>query len=158
MLKFLELVIDLRKKNYLNFSIWIEKMSIYVDKRTKFIYINFTYKGIRCRESLKLKANKQNLSFAKKIDNEIQGLISANKFNYEEYFPNSPKLKIFDITPTREKKIKFSTYAKKWIERKEKESLVENLKFSTYKNYLSGYYRIEKKLNFGIKILIILLQ
>jgi len=72
-------------------------MSVYIDKRTNIIYINFIFKGIRFRESLHLKATKTNLKFAERIDKEIQGLILAGKFNADEfkrYFPNSKSRKI----------------------------------------------------------------
>jgi integrase len=126
-------------------------MSIYVFRNT--LFINFVYQGIRCRESLRLKNTKQNRVLAKRIDQEIHGLISAGKFNYAEYFPNSSKLKLFNQIPAKEKNIKFADYANKWIQRKNDEYDANQLKFSTLKSYQQGVNRILTRAKFSKKYL-----
>lgn len=53
------------------------------------IQIDFTYRGVRCREKLRLKPTKANMSYAVRIRGEIENAIARGTFNYAEYFPNS---------------------------------------------------------------------
>jgi integrase len=69
------------------------------------IQIEFTYKGSRCREVLKIPINKANLKYATNLLGEIQNSIERNIFNYVEYFPNSPKAKRFGVTGNRSKTV-----------------------------------------------------
>ncbi len=115
-------------------------MGVYVRNNT--IWISFAYKGILCRESLKIPDSKQNRVYAKRVLGEIKNKIFFNQFDYQEYFPDSKKLKIFGVTPANKKNIKFKDYANKWIDRKKKEYEAGQLKFSTLKSYQQGINRI----------------
>lgn len=59
------------------------------------IQINFEYKGVRCRELLKVPVNKSNIKYAGNLRGEILNKIERETFRYADYFPSSPKLKIF---------------------------------------------------------------
>lgn len=59
------------------------------------IEIDFRYKGVRCRETLKLKPTNPNLIYAKNLKGEIENAIAKGTFSYVNYFPNSQKVKQF---------------------------------------------------------------
>ena len=58
------------------------------------IQIGFTFKGVRCREILKLKPTNANLKYAQNRRGEIQNKIVQGTFIYSEYFPNSKRAKL----------------------------------------------------------------
>lgn len=64
-------------------------------KKRDSIQITFFYKGVRCRETLKLPANKSNLAYAYRLHAEIENVIERGTFVYTDYFPNSKRAKIF---------------------------------------------------------------
>lgn len=70
-------------------------LQIRQNKENSVIQIFFTYKGVKCREVLKLLPNKKNIDFAVKKRNSILYEIEMGKFDYAQHFPNSPKIKIF---------------------------------------------------------------
>ncbi|MGL4750982.1 MAG: Arm DNA-binding domain-containing protein [Aeromonadaceae bacterium] len=55
----------------------------------KKLRINFTYKGVRCREVLDLPITKANVKFAANKLATIKHEIAINTFNYASHFPNS---------------------------------------------------------------------
>lgn len=59
------------------------------------IQVSFTYKGVRCREVIKLPVTKRNINYASNLLGEIKNAIEREIFTYADYFPNSPKLKLF---------------------------------------------------------------
>jgi len=59
------------------------------------IEISFYYKGVRCRERLKLKPTKANLRYAENLKGEIENAIAKGTFDYAQTFPNSTKAKMF---------------------------------------------------------------
>jgi len=76
----------------------------YIDGKTKYrgvrirgesIQIDFRYKGIRCRETLRMKPNATTLRTAGNLLGKINTDISMNNFNYTDYFPNSKKVEVF---------------------------------------------------------------
>lgn len=64
-------------------------------KHTQSIQISFSYRGVRCRESLSLPHTSANIKYAERLKSEIQNSIERGTFDYSAYFPNSPKLKLF---------------------------------------------------------------
>lgn len=64
-------------------------------KNSETINITFTFRGVRCREPLNLPVTQSNINYAARLLGEIQNKIERNTFNYADYFPSSPKLKIF---------------------------------------------------------------
>ena len=61
------------------------------------IQINFEYKGVRCRELLKVPVNKSNIKYAGNLRGEILNKIERETFRYADYFPSSPKLNTLSI-------------------------------------------------------------
>jgi integrase len=60
------------------------------------IQIDFTYRGQRCRETLKgLTATKANLEFARQVRATIHLEIAKNIFNYAKHFPESRRVRQF---------------------------------------------------------------
>ncbi|MDP1716756.1 MAG: site-specific integrase [Burkholderiales bacterium] len=57
------------------------------------IEIDFTYKGRRCRETLKLSPTPANKLYAARKRGAILYEIAQGSFNYSKHFPNSPKAK-----------------------------------------------------------------
>jgi len=74
--------------------------SIRARKETKTLYIDFRYRGVRCREQTALKdtlANRRRLvRIAKKMEQEI----GAGTFSYRRYFPNSKRADMFEAPVT----------------------------------------------------------
>lgn len=53
------------------------------------IQIDFRYKGVRCRERLRLEPNAKNLRYAKNLKARIEHEISVGAFDYAAFFPKS---------------------------------------------------------------------
>ena len=71
------------------------------------IEISFYFKGVRCRERLKLTPTKANLRYAENLKGEIENAIAKGTFDYAQTFPNSNRAKMFakvagDVTPVRQ--------------------------------------------------------
>ncbi|WP_199731079.1 Arm DNA-binding domain-containing protein [Aquitalea sp. FJL05] len=67
------------------------------------IRIQFMYKGVKCRETLKLPPTKANLAFAARLRGEIINAIEFDTFKYPEYFPDSKRAKVFGHIVTTHK-------------------------------------------------------
>ncbi|MCX4027887.1 site-specific integrase [Endozoicomonas sp. SM1973] len=70
-------------------------ISIRQNNRTESIQVAFSYRGVQCRETLRLKPNKANIKYAESLRSEIVSKINRGLFKYSEYFPESPKCKLF---------------------------------------------------------------
>jgi len=68
--------------------------------RGKSIQIDFRYKGIRCRETLRIEPTSKNLEKANNRLGKIKDDITFNVFVYANYFPNSNNAKRFGDQPT----------------------------------------------------------
>lgn len=64
------------------------------------IRIQFMYKGVKCRETLKLPPTKANLAYATRLRGEIINAIEFGTFKYPEYFPESKRAKVFGHSVT----------------------------------------------------------
>lgn len=92
------------------------------------IEITFTYRGIRCRERIKLKPTPPNLKRAERHRAAILDAIERGTFDYATTFPDSPRRLLFierqgEALLTRD-------YLDAWLERAQK-----RLKSSTYDDY-----------------------
>lgn len=71
-------------------------------KRGGSIRVHFMFKGVECRETLKLPPTKANLLYAQRLRGEALNAIGKENFNYRDYFPDSKRAAIFGhATPTR---------------------------------------------------------
>lgn len=66
---------------------------------TESIRIKFMYRGMECREPLKLAHTKQNINYAVRLRGEILNAIERGTFKYEDYFPNSKNAQEFGAGP-----------------------------------------------------------
>lgn len=64
-------------------------------KKSSSLRISFWYKGIECRETLKLDPTPSNIKFAERLRGEILNKIELNNFNYSDYFPDSKRARLF---------------------------------------------------------------
>jgi len=64
---------------------------------TTTLRILFHYRGVRCRETLRLAATRQNISYAIRRRAEVVNAIERGTFNYVEFFPESRRAKMFGI-------------------------------------------------------------
>jgi len=63
--------------------------------RGKSILIDFTYRGVRCRETLKLFPTRPNLKYAERLHATIMHEIATGTFDYRKHFPESRRASIF---------------------------------------------------------------
>jgi integrase len=70
------------------------------------IQIDFKYRGVRCRERLRLEPSRANLRYAKGLKARIEHEIATGEFDYSRHFPESERSKTFapvaDSTPLLE--------------------------------------------------------
>ena len=110
-----------------------------INPRGKSIQIDFYYRGIRCRETLKLEPNKPNLTFAKRLKSTIQHEIAIGTFDYTKHFPNSSKSLRIESTNNKTIGIALDEYMR---------SASRSLEKSTLKGYNSAI-EFYLKPNFG---------
>ncbi len=63
------------------------------------IVIDFYYRGVRCRERLKLRPSAANMKYAVNLKGEIENAIEKGTFDYDEYFPDSRQAQRFSKFP-----------------------------------------------------------
>lgn len=68
---------------------------VYARKDTGKIFIDFSYKGQRCREQTALSDTKANRKKVEKLLERIEAEITLGVFDYARYFPNSPRAEKF---------------------------------------------------------------
>lgn len=64
------------------------------------IRIKFMYRGMECRETLKLSHSKANIRYAERLRGEILNAIELGTFQYAKHFPESKTLKKLGIAKT----------------------------------------------------------
>jgi len=71
-------------------------------ERTESIRIYFTYRGVDCREPLRLPHTKQNIAYAMRRRGEVINAIERGTFVYSDFFPESPRARLFcpPVLPT----------------------------------------------------------
>jgi integrase len=62
------------------------------------IRLHFSYRGVTCRETLKLSPTKANLLYAERLRGQILNAIGKGDFNYQDFFPESKRGQIFGHT------------------------------------------------------------
>ena len=74
----------------------VSKTPLGIEVRGDAIRIKFTYRGIRCRPTLKgITATKANIKFAEQKRNTILYEINNGSFDYAAHFPHCPKGRLF---------------------------------------------------------------
>ncbi|MHB1301698.1 MAG: Arm DNA-binding domain-containing protein [Burkholderiales bacterium] len=67
---------------------------------TGFLFLDFRYKGIRCREQTALKDTIANRKRVQKMLDRIEAEIQADTFEYQRFFPNSKNAQKFATMPS----------------------------------------------------------
>jgi integrase len=96
------------------------------------IEIDFYFRGVRCREQIKIVPTPANINSAAKLKARIEHEIGTGEFDYKKHFPNSPRAALFSKFPGETLSVK--SYFESWITAER-----ENLKSSTW----IGYDKIE---------------
>jgi len=99
------------------------------------IQIDFTYKGIRCRERIKLQPSPANLKRAEHHRSSIIDAIERGTFNYATTFPESPNRLLF--AEYKGEGYKIEEWIETWLDRQKK-----HLKSSTYADYEKTVFNI----------------
>ncbi|HME99469.1 MAG TPA: site-specific integrase [Terriglobia bacterium] len=92
------------------------------------IEIDFYYRGVRCRERIKLQPTEKNIKYCERLKARVEDEIAKNEFDYAKHFPDSPKVKFFAKMPGD--KITIETYLQRWLECER-----QNVKSSTWRGY-----------------------
>ena len=92
------------------------------------IQINFEYRGIRCRERVKIVPTPANLKRAERHRFAILEAIERGTFVYAETFPDSPRCALF--AERKGTGIPLAEYLENWLERRK-----PHLKSSTWDDY-----------------------
>ncbi len=103
----------------------------------KTIQLTFTYRGVRCRESLSsIGTRPSDIKYAENLLGQIKLQISQGNFNYAEYFPKSSKLALFG------EEVKSSTvgdYLNEYID----SCKIKGISFTTLRTYESHVAKLE---------------
>ncbi len=95
-----------------------------VNSRDGRLYLDFRYKGIRCREQTRLADTASNRQRMTKLLAMLEQQMRAGTFDYGHHFPNSPKVEFFrhiDLLSRRHAsggRMLFDRFAGQWLEEK----------------------------------------
>src|SRR5687767_4988645 len=92
------------------------------------IEIDFYYRGIRCRERIKLQPTDRNLNYCERLKARIEDEIEKNEFDYAKHFPSSAKVRFFAKMPGDN--IILESYLENWLTTEK-----VNVKSSTWRGY-----------------------
>lgn len=73
-----------------------------INSRNGKLYLDFRYKGQRCREQTQLNDSPANRKRAQQIIDHIEAAMTLGSFDYASYFPNSRKLDLIENHEQRE--------------------------------------------------------
>jgi integrase len=91
--------------------------------------IDFYYRGVRCRERIRLKPTPPNIKYCAKLKARIEHEITAGQFEYAKHFPDSPRAKTFSKRLPGDA-LTVGEYLETWLKEEEK-----NVKHSTHLGY-----------------------
>ena len=63
------------------------------------IEIDFYYRGVQCRERIKLPPTPRNLNYAANLKARVEHEIAKGEFDYKKHFPDSHRVKLFSTLP-----------------------------------------------------------
>ncbi|BBS89076.1 integrase [Aeromonas caviae] len=95
-----------------------------VNSREGKLYLDFRYRGIRCREQTQLADTQTNRQKLGKVLDMMEQQIRAGTFDYSHHFPNSPRVERFVAIEklSRQKatggRMVFSAFAELWLDEK----------------------------------------
>lgn len=86
-----------------------------INSRGSYLFFDFRYQGVRCREYTRLKDTAANRKTAERMLAKIEAEIELGQFVYRSYFPGSQLAERFDRqTPTIASQA-FNTFAEEWF-------------------------------------------
>lgn len=94
------------------------------------IEIRFYYRGVRCKERIKLEPTPANLKYCERLKAEVTNAIARGTFDYAQYFPDSPRARKFGHFAGAAIKVEDQLMA--WLRRMERE--VQPSTYVGYKN------------------------
>lgn len=77
-----------------------EGISVRRGRGKRSLRIAFMFRGVECREPIKLEPTAPNIRYAVRLRGEILNVIERGSFNYADYFPDSPRAQRFGFAPT----------------------------------------------------------
>jgi len=119
--------------------------SIGIRSNKQSISLSFQYRGMQCRETLKLEPTKANLKYAERLKSEIDRKITLGTFNYVDYFKHS-KTKTAKLFINQVSHLTVEDAMKRYIA-----SIHRNLASTTHREYLSSMKQINQALG-GLNI------
>ncbi|WP_111745667.1 tyrosine-type recombinase/integrase [Salinisphaera orenii] len=86
-----------------------------INTRNGYLFFDFRYKGVRCREYTKLRDNAVNRKRAEKLLRKMEAEMELGQFDYRAYFPESDRASRFDSAlPIRNSPL-FEDFADEWF-------------------------------------------
>lgn len=86
-----------------------------INSRGDYLFFDFRYKGVRCREYTKLRDNAANRKRAEKLLRRIEAEIELGQFSYRAYFPESKLAARFDSPAPISDSPRFEDFANEWF-------------------------------------------
>jgi integrase len=83
-----------------------------------YLYIDFRWRGLRCRETTRLRDSPENRTQVRRIVREIDGEIAARTFDYLKWFPEGRRAALF-AAPQSATPPLYREYVKKWLDDKQ---------------------------------------
>lgn len=83
--------------------------------KSGYLYFDFYYKGVRCREHTQLKKTRENEKLMQDALGKIESEIRLGTFDYSKYFPNSFNAKKFEAERPKTSGALFAEYAETWF-------------------------------------------
>ena len=79
-----------------------------------YLYIDFRWRGLRCREATRLEDNKDNRARVRLTVRQIDGDIAAGTFEYQRWFPRGRKAGLF-APPESNAPPLYAAYVRRWL-------------------------------------------
>lgn len=92
------------------------------------ILVDFYYRGVRCKERLKLPPTAANTKFAANLKAQVQAEIARGTFDYGKYFPNSKKARMLSRTPGTA--VSIEQALTQWLA-----GMKSQIEYTTYRDY-----------------------
>lgn len=111
-----------------------------------YLYFDFFYKGVRCREYTELKNTPENMKLMNEAMARIESEIRLGTFSYSKYFPRSNNISKFQNNEKSTSGITFKDYALQWYQNNKiswKPSVQKDFQ-STLNRYLIPYFGDEE--------------
>lgn len=66
-----------------------------VRSRRGWLYLDFRWRGVRCREAMRLRDVPEHRTLARRLGKQIDGEIAAGTFDYRKWFPQGRRTALF---------------------------------------------------------------